>query len=231
MPSASGVPEALRRVIAYSGIDPAATGGRAAFTQEGMMWRSPHGKPLRFAATQWIDSASTAFFWAARFQMMPGVSLHITDAYENEKGRLEGRLWGWLKLLRQTGPEVDRGEVYRYLSELAWAPVAYSANRALTWEHRGPDGLRVSCEVAGRSLRLDYRVDQAGRVVSVRTEDRPREVNGTFVERPWTGTFDDWQRFGEVMVPTRAEVAWETPDGPFTYWRGRVTSHALEGAS
>lgn len=31
-------------------------------------------------------------------------------------------------------------------------------------------------------------------------------------------------RAGGLRVPTTAEVAWELPEGPFTYFRGRVTA-------
>ncbi len=31
-------------------------------------------------------------------------------------------------------------------------------------------------------------------------------------------------RVGGLRVPTRAEVRWELPEGPFTYWLGRITS-------
>ena len=230
MSSSDRLPATLRRVIAYSGVGAESMSGRAELTQVGKMWRAPDARPLAFTATQWIEAASMAFSWRARFPLLPGFPLHITDAFENAQGRLEGRLWGWLKLFRQTGPEIDRGEVYRYLAELPWAPAAYTANRALTWEERGSEGLRVSCEMAGRTLRLDFHVDHAGRITSARAEDRPDEVNGAFVERPWTGRFDNWQRLGGVMIPTEAEVAWETTDGPFTYWRGTVTTYTLKGA-
>jgi hypothetical protein len=39
--------------------------------------------------------------------------------------------------------------------------------------------------------------------------------------------FSDYAEVGGVRIPTRAEVHWELPDGPFTYWRGRVTALEL----
>ena len=219
--------ETLRRVIAFSGADVTAATGRAEFSQVGTMWRTPGSKPLAFTATQWIAPASAAFSWLARFRMLPGVALHINDAFEDGHGRLTGRLWGWLKLFGQAGPEVDRGQVYRYLAELPWAPAAYTANKALTWDEPQPGHLRAACTVAGRTLRVTYDVDADGRVTGVRAQVRPREIAGGFVETPWVGRFDNWQRFGAVMVPTEAEVAWETPEGPFTYFRCAVTAHTI----
>jgi hypothetical protein len=58
----------------------------------------------------------------------------------------------------------------------------------------------------------------------VRTEaDRPRlESDNAIV--PWTGSYSDHRVVGDVRIPTHAEVRWELPDGPFTYWRSAITS-------
>ena len=33
---------------------------------------------------------------------------------------------------------------------------------------------------------------------------------------------------GGIRLPTRAEVRWELPDGPFPYWRGTIASLELD---
>ncbi len=191
------------------------------------MWREPGGKAMKFTAHQWTATETVAFRWQARFPMMPFVSLVVEDSYANGSGSLSGRLWGWLKLFEQRGDEVDRGQALRYLSELPWAPAAYLGNPALRYEER--DGrLRILCKVGDQWTGLDYDVDSAGRVVQVRAEARPREVNGAFIDTPWVGRFDDWKEMSGLVVPTRGEVAWELPEGLFTYWRGQVTRHALQ---
>ena len=43
------------------------------------------------------------------------------------------------------------------------------------------------------------------------------------VETPFRGVFGEYHEFGPVRVPTTAEVSWLLPDGPFTYFSGRVT--------
>jgi hypothetical protein len=47
------------------------------------------------------------------------------------------------------------------------------------------------------------------------------------VVTPWRGTFAEYKTFGGLGVPSRAEVAWLLPDGPFTYFRCQVTSFRL----
>lgn len=223
--SRRAIPELLQRVIDFA--QPSSSTSRIELTQIGTMWRTPTAKPLNFTARQWIDPTTIAFAWVARFPMLPGFTLHVTDAFEDGAGVLSGKLWGWLRIFKKTGVEIDRGEVYRYLAELPLAPASYLANQALVWEQVDDATLRVSYQHADRPVTVTFFVDPSGRIISGRAEDRPCDMGDHFIERPWVGTFGDWKRLGDQMIPTAAEVAWETPDGRFTYWRGMLKTHAV----
>jgi hypothetical protein len=56
--------------------------------------------------------------------------------------------------------------------------------------------------------------------------ERPRMEAGNAITR-WVGEYADYRELGGVVVPTRGEVRWELPEGPFTYWRGTITSLEL----
>jgi hypothetical protein len=71
---------------------------------------------------------------------------------------------------------------------------------------------------------VDFEVDADGRILTGSAPDRPRGLGKTFVLTPWRGLFFDYRYFGRFRVPARAEVAWLLPEGPFTYFRCRVTS-------
>ncbi len=44
------------------------------------------------------------------------------------------------------------------------------------------------------------------------------------VPTPFAGTYTEYKELGGIRVPTRAEVAWLLPDGPFTYFRGQLVT-------
>lgn len=67
--------------------------------------------------------------------------------------------------------------------------------------------------------------NQAGEI-SQTVAERPRIEAGNVVT-PWIGDYRDYRPFDGVLVPTRGEVRWELPEGPFTYWRGTITSLEL----
>jgi hypothetical protein len=186
--------------------------------QEGELWLKPGGRRLRFRATEELATAEVAFRWRARARLAPLVWLDVVDGYEDGAGRLEGRLWGRLRLLHAVGPEIDEGEALRYLAELPWVPYALAANRSLEWREAG----RQAVDVSARGGVVRLRVDGDGDVVAASAR-RGRREGRAIVSTPWGGTFGDYAAFGGVRIPTRAEVSWELPGGPFTYFRARVT--------
>jgi len=44
------------------------------------------------------------------------------------------------------------------------------------------------------------------------------------IATPCGGVYGDYAAVAGIRIPTRAEVSWELADGPFIYWRGRITS-------
>jgi hypothetical protein len=66
-------------------------------------------------------------------------------------------------------------------------------------------------------------VDADGRELAVTAPNRPRLVGKSVVDTAWSGRVSEYQTFGRLRVPTVAEATWHLPEGPFTYWRGRVT--------
>ena len=186
------------------------------------------GRWLPFRATQELSAERVEFAWRARFRVAPLVSLRVVDWYRNGDGGLEGRVWGLVPVVRARGPETARAEAMRYLSELAWVPHAFTANTELEWRELDDQTVEVATRVASSRVAVRLHFDAAGDIVGVSADARPRLEGKRTIERPFRGSFGEYRELGRLRVPTAAEVAWELPDGPFPYFRGRVTSLELE---
>jgi hypothetical protein len=79
----------------------------------GTSWRA-------FTAVEQYEVGRIGFTWRARFPIAPLTWLDVVDEYRGGAGRLEGRLWGGLRIMRSTGHDTDVGQALRYLSELVW---------------------------------------------------------------------------------------------------------------
>ncbi len=187
--------------------------------QRGEMRFAPDRPWMPFTAEQSFDGAGIDFRWAARVRMAPMVSARVVDAFENGAGSLVARVFGIIPVARARGPETDTGEALRGLAELPWRPMAFGQESSLNFE--AVSGARF--DNGKTSALVDFDVDGEGRVLSVSVASRPRVLGKLVVDTPWSGTFGEYREFNGMRVPTAAEVSWHLPEGPFTYWRGRVT--------
>ncbi len=196
---------------------------RVRIEQVGRMRLRPRGRWLPFTATQDYEVRRVAFTWRARFPILPLAWLTVVDGYEDGVGHLKARLWGLLPVMGAGGEEVAKGEALRYLSELVWTPHSIPANRELQWREIEDGAVEVAAAVGSSRVTLRIDFDARGDIVGVSTRARPRQVGKTMVGTPWRGEFDDYATVGGIRIPRTGRVGWELPEGPFTYWEGRIT--------
>ncbi|MGH2875204.1 MAG: DUF6544 family protein [Solirubrobacteraceae bacterium] len=220
----SARPEIVQRYL--QGVLPDGPGeGRVVrITQSGEMTLKPGEAPRRFEATEELRTDRVAFAWRAAFPIFGPVSLRVLDRYDAGEALLEVRALG-LPLQRRRGAELARGEAIRYLAEIAWAPQAILANSELSFSELDDGWVKLETSVGGERVAVRLLIDEAGKIVRTIAE-RPRAEAGNAVTR-WIGEYAEYRAFGNVLVPTRAEVSWELQDGPFTYWRAAITSVKL----
>jgi hypothetical protein len=192
------------------------------FTQVGAMQLKP-GRWLPFRAEQDMAVDRVDFAWRASFRAAPLVSIRVRDWYRSGVGGLDVRLWGVVPVVRTSGEQFARGEAMRYLAEIAWAPQAMVANPALEWRQVDESTVELATHVACDRVAVLLHFDAAGDIVGMSTDARPRMVGKQVVDTPWIGVFGEYRQFNGVRLPTTGEVSWLLPDGPFAYFRGRVT--------
>jgi hypothetical protein len=117
-------------------------------------------------------------------------------------------------------------QAQRYLSELFWAPHAVAANHELRWREVDDRAVEVATTAGPAEVALRFDFDEHGDIAVASTPARARLVGTTTVDTPWRGYVGDFAVLGGIRVPTRAEVGWELPDGPFTYAPSQSTGHS-----
>jgi hypothetical protein len=177
---------------------------------------------LPFEAQQWFEGNGIDFRWQARVRLAPFVRASVLDSFEAGRGALTAKVLCIIPVARACGPETDKGEALRGLAELPWRPFAFHEAPCFTWEAAAAEKLRVIYNDGRTQAALEFEVDGEGRVLGASASSRPRLVGKAVVETPWSGAFGEYRMFDGLRVPTVAEVTWHLPEGPFTYWRGRV---------
>jgi hypothetical protein len=174
-----------------------------------------------FTATQHVTVDPPGFVWDATVEMAPFVDGRVVDAYHDGAGTLRATAFGLPVMSADPGPELDEGELLRYLAEAVWVPTALLPSAGVEWTAVDADSARATLTDGDVRATLTFRFgeDDLVREVSGR---RYREETGD--EAAWAGRFDAYERHDGFLVPTEGEVAWRLPEGDVSYWRGTVTA-------
>lgn len=216
------LPAAVYDLAIRLGVKPGDNRGAVKLTQTGRM------KPnldthswMAFTATQAISTHSCEFDWRAKTGPFGVISAR--DALEHGEGRLDIMALGFIPISRAARtPALVRGELMRYLAELAWAPAAILLNTALRWREDGPDTLAVSAGAGETASEVMLSLDGDGRIAGGFAPDRPRSAVAPFLPTPWRGRFSDYRLHGDMWLPFAGEVAWEIDGKEVLYWLGRI---------
>ncbi|HHW08396.1 MAG TPA: hypothetical protein GXX29_00315 [Firmicutes bacterium] len=175
-----------------------------------------------FTSTQHVVTNRPGFVWDAR-NRISGLTAFVHDGYVAGKGLLKAKLFGAIKVMEQPGsPELNQGELMRFLAEAAWYPTKLLPGDGLSWEAIDETSARATLTDGDTTVELVFTFDEQGMISSVRSAARYREVNGTLVATPWEGRFWNYQENGGMLIPTEGEVAWLLPEGDKPYWRARI---------
>lgn len=190
-------------------------------SQTGRMRQAATAPWGAFKARQTIAVDRCAFDWIARSG--PGGLVSVCDSLVDGVAHLNVRALGFITLARAApSPDLVRGELMRYLAELAWAPDAIMRNTSLRWHDDGPDGLIVAAGSGGTAAEVTLTLDGDGRIVGAFAPDRGALVKGVVVPTPWRGAFTDYRLHDGIWLPFFGEVSWDMPAGTFTYWQGHI---------
>lgn len=186
--------------------------------EKGEMRVSENARWMSFTSEQTLQTRFSGFRWDARTS-----GIVITDAYEDGHGMAMSRLAGLLTLKKASrGPELDRGEVQRYLGSLMLCPAVLVNHASLEWTAVAESVLRVKDLADPTGASVDFEIGPDGEPGSCFTV-RPRLVGKNAVDTKWVGKGSDFRLWNGMRVAHHLEVWWEVPGAPFCYYRSEVT--------
>jgi hypothetical protein len=192
-------------------------------SQRGELRMSPGGRWNPFTAEERIDATQSGFCWDARFRGGVMGSFVVTDAYEGGHGRLVVKLGGVFPVKKVVGRDADQGELQRYLSSIVMCPPILLNHPSLEWTCPAFRTLRVRDRNDPTGATVDLVIGKQGLPMACQAE-RPRMVGKQTLLTAWSGICLEFKEWDGLGIAHQFEVAWHLPDGPFTYYRGEITS-------
>jgi hypothetical protein len=221
-----GLPQPVQRYFraVLKGGQPLITGVRIEHTGTFNMSETTE-KWKHFTSTQYVVTRRPGFVWDARIRMMPGLTVHVHDAYVAGEGILTAKIFGLVTVMDQPRtPELAEGELMRFLAEAAWYPTALLPNRGVVWEAIDDRHAGATLTDGEVSVELVFEFDDEGIISKVHSDGRYRRVDGEIVATPWEGRFRGYTLRNGMLIPLKGEVGW-LPEGVWKpYWRGTIDS-------
>lgn len=220
------LPPEVRNLAAQLGATGSSSQSSVTLTQRGTMRDRPASREMWFRAAQTINLLRSEFEWRA--STGPLGCIAVRDAMKGGEAELEVRAFGLLRIARVRGrAAAAKGEVMRYLAELAWAPDAILCNPTLAWTVVDERTLRVGAGHGPARGEIELELGESGRIAHVRAGDRPRWEGADFVERAWRGRFTDYREHRGRWLPFAAEMGWVLDGQTSVVWRGALLSWAI----
>jgi len=199
--------------------------GRFNTRNDGVRWRP-------FRSEQRVVIGRPGFLWDARISILPGLSVHVHDAYVAGRGLLHAAIGGLVKVAHEEGSgELARGELMRWAAEAAWYPTALLPGPHIAWSPIDDSAARLRVSDGPNHVSLRVQFDEHGLIQAVQADDRPRIIDGKPFPTAWRGRFWNYQRIQGMCIPLDAEATWLGPGGPLPYWRGHIEAIEYEFAS
>jgi hypothetical protein len=182
-----------------------------------------------FTSTQRVVTHRPGFDWDARILMMPGLPVHVHDAYVAGEGILHAAVLGLVSMANQRGTgDLAQGELMRFFAEAVWYPTALLPSQGVLWNAVDDHSARATLKDGELTLTLLFQFNEDGLIDTVRAEARARMVGGP---APWQCRFWNYAIREGMRVPLEGEVAWLLPEGAKPYFRGRITKLSYESPS
>ncbi|HYU71891.1 MAG TPA: DUF6544 family protein [Ktedonobacteraceae bacterium] len=215
------LPEAVQRYLNYAQVVGKEPIRSVRLKQRGEYRMKPGQKWLPFVAEQRFTTNPPAFLWHMTSRPFPLVSISVKDRFSSDHGDLLVQLWSLVPLSHARGPEIDQGELQRYLLESAWFPTAWLSD-AITWQAVDDHTAKATIHLQGLTAEGEFHVDEQGQVAHV-TAQRYIKEHGRYQLEPWSGRFSEYREADGMRIPTSFEVAWHLAAGDFSWLRASVT--------
>jgi Family of unknown function (DUF6920) len=186
-------------------------------------------KWVSFKADQLFAAVRPGFVWDARMRLAPGVGIRVVDAYVGGSGTMRAAIGGLVTVADAPDtPMLAGGELMRWLAETPWLPTALLPGGSVEWSALDEHSARATVHDGALEVSADFRFGSAGEVSEVFVPARPRDVDGTFIDTPWSGRFGAYAEEDGMMVPHEGVVQWHLPGGELPYWRGKISGARYE---
>ncbi len=180
-------------------------------SQSGKIRKTPASEWIHFTAEQTYSATRPAFAWVAHSKKLP---LIIRDHYDMGKGMMQVRM-GPFDISKASGPELDSASLLRFASEMVFVPQMMDSP-AVTWKYVDAKKAIMIISDSGIETEMLCTFGEDNLIHAIEAKRHRIGKSGSEL-LTWGGTYSNYKRFHDVLVPTTMEGFWYLHDEKFIY--------------
>ncbi len=216
------LPLPVRNYLEFTGFKNARNFRNVRLKQEGMFRSALQSEWMPFSADQYFNIPYHSFLWYAVMKGPMGIKFHAMDKYIHGTGNMQVKLANLFNIANVTGPEIDQGELTRFLAEMMWFPSAFK-QPYIFWEPVNELSARVTIKSGEKTAGGTFEFEKDGRLINFNAR-RYKSGGKYFFLEDWCASVQNYKKFGEFLLPSEFEVTWKLNIGELTYIRAIVNS-------
>lgn len=187
---------------------------RAEFT--GGMRGKPDEKymPLHSVQYNFFQKPSRYFYMEAVKAGVPATGLHV---YQNKKATFQVKLLNWLNVVDAKGEKLDKAETVTLFNDMCCIAPATLIDPNITWETIRDTEVKASFTNGDITISAVLYFNDTGQLVNFISQDRYETDGKTYNNYPWATPLENYQLINGYMLPGKAKLIYQKPEGDFTY--------------
>jgi hypothetical protein len=161
---------------------------------------------------QYFRANPPGFIWKGKTSLFKA-----HDSYLEDKGNLSIYLFGFLRIAKNEGEELNQAELLRWLGESVWMPTNLLPSENKTWTALTDTSSKITFTYKGLDVYYKVYFNELGQITSLETE---RYMDGKLEK--WNGEVGHYEEKNGMMVPMDITASWLLEDGKYTYARFHV---------
>ncbi len=217
----AAVPEPVARYLRRAGVVGRTRVQNVRLRQRGTFRMSEKGGWAAMAAEQRYTVQPPAFVWRATIAAFLLAQVKVTDGFADGHGWLAAKLFGLFSVADARGPEVDQGELLRFMTEIVWFPTAWLSGY-ITWQPVDARSVKATIDHQGITASAILTFDEQDRMAAIEAQ-RFRMVGARYSLDTWVIELARYEEHSGLLIPTAGRALWKLPAGDYDYFKGEIT--------
>jgi hypothetical protein len=178
------------------------------------------GKPddeymsLQSVQYNFYQNPSRYFYLTASKMGLPSTGLHL---YQNKTATFEVKLLNLFKVVDAKGDNMNQAETVTLLNDMCFIAPATLIDSKISWETIDDTTVKAIFNNGGISISALLYFNQKGELINFISNDRYETDGKKYVNYPWETPVQDYRMINGYLLPSKAKLIYQRPDGNFTY--------------